>query len=122
MILVVVLIALSAWSVVATVVEVRRDGYRPVPTDWSRVAGVEPANAAFPAAPRHEQPLTDVSLTDESLTDESPIDASPIDATTTDVSPTDVSLTERQQTDYARQHERAAAAPHPLAGAVADGA
>ncbi|WP_194762403.1 MULTISPECIES: hypothetical protein [unclassified Microbacterium] len=32
------LLALVAWALVATVVELRRDGYRPVPTDWSRVA------------------------------------------------------------------------------------
>jgi hypothetical protein len=37
MILVIVLIALSIWGLVATVVEVRRDGYRQVPTDWTRV-------------------------------------------------------------------------------------
>lgn len=38
MILLIALIALIIWTLVATVVEVRRDGYRPVPTDWSRVA------------------------------------------------------------------------------------
>ena len=120
MILVVILVVLAVWALVATVIEVRRDGYRPTPTDWSRVAGVEPADAAFPAAPRHEQPLTDASPTDASPTDVSLTDAS--DASPAGASLTDASLTERQQTDYARQHERAAAAPHPLAGAVADGA
>jgi hypothetical protein len=39
MIIVIVLGALAIWGIVATVVELRRDGYRPVPTDWSRVAG-----------------------------------------------------------------------------------
>ncbi|WP_278249356.1 hypothetical protein [Microbacterium sp. SD291] len=41
MILVIALIALSIWGIVATVIELRRDGYRPVSTDWSRVAGHE---------------------------------------------------------------------------------
>jgi hypothetical protein len=39
MIIVIVLGALAVWGIVATVVELRRDGYRPVSTDWSRVAG-----------------------------------------------------------------------------------
>jgi len=39
MILVIALIALAAWATVATVVELRRDGYRRTPTDWSRIAG-----------------------------------------------------------------------------------
>ncbi|WP_181157604.1 hypothetical protein [Microbacterium sp. MYb62] len=39
MILVIALIALAAWATVATIVELRRDGYRRTPTDWSRVAG-----------------------------------------------------------------------------------
>ncbi|WP_435748017.1 hypothetical protein [Microbacterium sp. PMB16] len=39
MILVIALIALFVWSAVATVVELRRDGHRPTPTDWSRLAG-----------------------------------------------------------------------------------
>jgi hypothetical protein len=38
MILLVLLIALAAWAAVATVVELRRDGYRRMPTDWNRVA------------------------------------------------------------------------------------
>lgn len=39
MILIVALIALAVWAVVATAVELRRDGYHRAPTDWSRVAG-----------------------------------------------------------------------------------
>ncbi|GAT71726.1 hypothetical protein [Microbacterium hydrocarbonoxydans] len=46
MILVIALIAIVVWGIVATVIEVRRDGYRPVPTDWSRVAGREPLDRA----------------------------------------------------------------------------
>lgn len=38
MILVIALLALSVWAAVATVVELRRDGYRHTPTDWRRVA------------------------------------------------------------------------------------
>ena len=37
MILIIALITISIWGIVATVVEVRRDGYRQVPTDWTRV-------------------------------------------------------------------------------------
>lgn len=37
MLLLIVLLALVIWAAVATFVELRRDGYRPVPTDWSRV-------------------------------------------------------------------------------------
>lgn len=39
MILIIALIALVAWATVASVIELRRDGYRRTPTDWSRVAG-----------------------------------------------------------------------------------
>jgi len=39
MVLLIALIAVIIWALVATVVEVRRDGYRAVPTDWTRVAG-----------------------------------------------------------------------------------
>ncbi|WP_176697081.1 hypothetical protein [Microbacterium sp. 3J1] len=37
MILLISLLALAIWAAVATVVELRRDGYRRVPTDWTRV-------------------------------------------------------------------------------------
>ena len=37
MILIVVLLLLSAWAAAQTVIELRRDGYRRVPTDWTRV-------------------------------------------------------------------------------------
>ena len=39
MILVIALLALTAWAIVATVVELRRDGHRRTPTDWNRIAG-----------------------------------------------------------------------------------
>lgn len=39
MIIVIAVGALAIWGIVATIVGLRRDGYRPVPTDWSRVAG-----------------------------------------------------------------------------------
>ncbi|MFK0403128.1 hypothetical protein ACIQTT_12410 [Microbacterium sp. NPDC090225] len=38
MVLLILLAALALWALVATVVELRRDGYRPTPTDWNRVA------------------------------------------------------------------------------------
>ncbi|MDQ0727999.1 hypothetical protein [Microbacterium sp. W4I20] len=39
MILIIALIALVLWASIATVVELRRDGFRPTPTDWNRLAG-----------------------------------------------------------------------------------
>ncbi len=39
MILLIALTLLAAWATVATVIELRRDGYRRTPTDWNRVAG-----------------------------------------------------------------------------------
>lgn len=33
------LVGLAAWAVLATATAVATDGYRPVPTDWSRVPG-----------------------------------------------------------------------------------
>lgn len=41
MVLLIALLALIAWAAIATFFEVRRDGYRAVPTDWTRVAGRE---------------------------------------------------------------------------------
>ncbi|WP_281731691.1 hypothetical protein [Microbacterium croceum] len=43
MILLIALAALAIWAVITTVVEVRRDGYRATPTDWSRVADHGPS-------------------------------------------------------------------------------
>ncbi|MBT2483782.1 MULTISPECIES: hypothetical protein [unclassified Microbacterium] len=46
MILIIALLALAAWATVATVatvVELRRDGLRRTPTDWSRVAARDDA-------------------------------------------------------------------------------
>lgn len=37
MFILIALLVLAAWALIATVVELRRDGYRRVPTDWSRV-------------------------------------------------------------------------------------
>lgn len=42
MVLLIALIALVLWATIATVVELRRDGYRHQPTDWSRVPAPEP--------------------------------------------------------------------------------
>lgn len=39
MILVIALLLLALWAAVATAIELRRDGYRRIPTDWDRVAG-----------------------------------------------------------------------------------
>ncbi|ALX65847.1 hypothetical protein [Microbacterium sp. XT11] len=41
MILIIALLVLAGWAIVATIIEVRRDGYRAVPTDWTRVAPAE---------------------------------------------------------------------------------
>jgi hypothetical protein len=38
MFIIIALIALAVWALVATVIELRRDGHRRVPTDWARVA------------------------------------------------------------------------------------
>ncbi|MCK2033025.1 MULTISPECIES: hypothetical protein [Microbacterium] len=48
MVLPILLLALVIWAVVATFVELRRDGYRPTPTDWSRVAGQDALSQADP--------------------------------------------------------------------------
>jgi hypothetical protein len=39
MVIVTLLIALSVWGIVWTIIDVRRDGYRRRDTDWTRVAG-----------------------------------------------------------------------------------
>ncbi len=46
MILLLILLALGAWAAIATIVELRRDGYRRVPTDWNRVAQHDPLDSA----------------------------------------------------------------------------
>ena len=38
MVIIIVLATLALAGVIATLVELRRDGFRPVPTDWTRVA------------------------------------------------------------------------------------
>jgi hypothetical protein len=38
MIIILLLAALAVTGVIATLVELRRDGFRPVATDWTRVA------------------------------------------------------------------------------------
>lgn len=46
MILLIVLAAIALWGIVATVVELRRDGYRRTPTDHTRVADLDPLQRA----------------------------------------------------------------------------
>lgn len=48
MILIIALIALGVWGIVATVIELRRDGYRHQPTDWSRLDGRDILDTAEP--------------------------------------------------------------------------
>ena len=43
MIFVFLLFALAVWGIAWTIIDVRRDGYRPRDTDWSRVAGSDDA-------------------------------------------------------------------------------
>lgn len=42
------ILLLATWALVATFVELRRDGYRRTPTDWSRVAGQDALSQADP--------------------------------------------------------------------------
>jgi len=51
MFLITAIAALAIWGLIATVVELRRDGYRATPTDWSRVAGVDPPERSARSAP-----------------------------------------------------------------------
>ncbi|MFS0853728.1 hypothetical protein [Microbacterium sp. 179-I 3D4 NHS] len=46
MIILILLLALALWGLIATIVELRRDGYRRTPTDWRRVAERDPLTAA----------------------------------------------------------------------------
>jgi hypothetical protein len=46
MVLLILLAALALWALIATVVELRRDGYRATPTDWTRVVDREPLRRA----------------------------------------------------------------------------
>ncbi|WP_315072042.1 hypothetical protein [uncultured Microbacterium sp.] len=48
MVLLIALLLLAAWATVATVIELRRDGYRRTPTDWTRVAGRDVGHQAEP--------------------------------------------------------------------------
>jgi hypothetical protein len=48
MILIIALVLLGVWAIVQTVIELRRDGYRRVPTDWSRVTAPDAADARRP--------------------------------------------------------------------------
>ncbi|MGW8482848.1 hypothetical protein ACWGJP_06895 [Microbacterium sp. NPDC055903] len=48
MIFLLLLAALAIWAAVATLVEVRRDGYGPCATDWTRVSGRDEDAAAGP--------------------------------------------------------------------------
>ena len=38
MFIAIIVAALAVWGLIATIVELRRDGYRPARTDWARVA------------------------------------------------------------------------------------
>jgi hypothetical protein len=42
MVIVILLAALALWGVIATVVELPRDGYHAARTDWTRVAEHDP--------------------------------------------------------------------------------
>ncbi|MEV8249694.1 hypothetical protein AB0O87_02055 [Microbacterium sp. NPDC076768] len=54
MVLLIALFALTAWATISTLVEVRRDGYRQTPTDWSRVSDrVSDRNATQRAESMH---------------------------------------------------------------------
>jgi hypothetical protein len=47
MFIILVLFVLAAWGMIATVIDVRRDGYRQRQTDWSRAGGYDdPLRAA----------------------------------------------------------------------------
>ncbi|WP_309126956.1 hypothetical protein [Microbacterium sp.] len=46
MFIAIIIAALVIWALIATVVELRRDGYRAAPTEWSRLGGVEPLQRA----------------------------------------------------------------------------
>ena len=45
MFIVIILAALTVWGAIATIVTVRRDGYRAAPTDWSRATQRDPSEA-----------------------------------------------------------------------------
>ncbi|WP_179297532.1 hypothetical protein [Microbacterium sp. SZ1] len=46
MFLLIALLALVIWALVATTIELRRDGYRRQPTDWTQVPGRDPLDTA----------------------------------------------------------------------------
>lgn len=46
MVLVIALLGLAIWAGIATVIELRRDGYRRIPTDWRRVGRRDPLDSA----------------------------------------------------------------------------
>ncbi|MFB4350504.1 hypothetical protein [Microbacterium sp. CR_7] len=48
MFLLIAVLALVTWAFVATIVELRRDGYRRQPTDWTQVPGPDPLDTAHP--------------------------------------------------------------------------
>ena len=48
MILIILLLAIGVWAVGATIVELRRDGYRRTPTDSTRVPGPDALHRADP--------------------------------------------------------------------------
>ncbi|UNK71109.1 hypothetical protein [Microbacterium sp. H1-D42] len=48
MFIVIIIAALALWGLIATIVDLRRDGYRRTPTDWSRIpdTGLDPLHRA----------------------------------------------------------------------------
>lgn len=46
MFILIALLAVVVWASIATLIELRRDGFRAVPTDWSRVAGRDTIDSA----------------------------------------------------------------------------
>ena len=50
MFLVVLLTVLALWGMVATLVELRRDGYRAIPTDWSRAIPDDATGGSVPGS------------------------------------------------------------------------
>lgn len=48
MILIILIAAIALWGVIATIVDVHRDGYRRTPTDPHRVADLDPLQRAEP--------------------------------------------------------------------------
>ncbi|MFD5214346.1 hypothetical protein [Microbacterium sp. NPDC058345] len=46
MFIAILIAALVLWALIATLIELRSDGFRATPTDWSRLDGVDPLHRA----------------------------------------------------------------------------